>query len=115
MFDADPGFLTHRRETNLDLRVKIEREVRLTPGENQPMRRLPDADLADLEDLAAVPRLDQPAAFARLERKPPGPGRGLEQRARPPPGADLLHEGGERPLGARGHAERHIDPGGHRS
>src|SRR4051794_17672097 len=88
MLDADPRLVADLLETDLDLGVKIGREVRLPPRENQAMRRLPDADDADLEGFAAGPRFNQPTALARLERQDAGARRGLEHRARPPPGAD---------------------------
>src|SRR6185437_1682118 len=98
VFDADPRLLAHGLEDDLHFRMKIERETRLAPGENQPVRRLPDTDPPDLEHLAAGAGLDQPPALAGLKGEPPGPRRGLEQRTWPPPVADLAHEGREGPL-----------------
>ena len=59
-------------------------------SEDQPRRRVPDADVADDEHAAVGVRLDQPSVGAGLEAQRAGAALGeLEQPVRPPPPRDL--------------------------
>ena len=76
VFDGDAGFVADGFEADVDFGCVLRPEGGLTPANDQPFARRPDADVADLEYLAVGQRSIRrpPRRWRRAPRTPSRPG-----------------------------------------